>query len=114
VLLGAASGVTPAAALDAHYEGQREFVRGHSSCSTQSSPVNFDVGSDGGLRGDVVTTEGVLRFYGTVSATGKLIANYRASAAAEFASIEGAFSDDRFAGFTQSKTCRYRLDLTRQ
>src|SRR5258706_12126933 len=68
---------SPALALDAHYEGLREFVRGQSSCSTQPSQVIVDVGSDGGVRGDVFTTDGALRFFGTVNASGKLFASYR-------------------------------------
>ena len=105
---------SPALALDAHYEGLREFVRGQPSCATQPSAVIVDVGSDGGVRGDVFTQEGALRFFGTVNASGKLFASYRASASTDRANIEGSFNDGRFEGFTQSKACRYSLDLTRR
>jgi hypothetical protein len=105
---------SPAGSLDSHYEGRREFVRGMTTCSTQADPISFTVGHDGGVRGDVATSEGPLRFYGTVGATGHLLATSGSAAGAEFVSLEGVFKDDRFEGFIQSKSCRYKIALTRR
>lgn len=110
VLLGAA----PARAADVRYEGSREFVRGITSCSSQPSAISLEVGDDGGVRGEFVTTAGALRFFGTVSAAGQLLGSSRAIAGVEYTSIEGMVSDGRIDGFTQSNSCRYRLHLTRR
>jgi hypothetical protein len=104
----------PASAIDVRYEGRREFVRGQPACTIEPSEVHLELGGDGGVRGEVLTADGAVRFFGTVGLNGKLIGSYRASADAEYTRIEGAFSDDRFAGITQSKSCRYSLDLNRR
>jgi len=114
VALLALLGAAPARGADSRYEGRREFVRGTAACSSQPSAVSMEVGADGGVRGEVVTTEGTLRLYGTLSAAGRLVGNYRAAAGAEYTSVEGVIRDDRIEAFTQSKSCRYRLDLTRR
>ena len=107
-------GASPVGFLDSHYEGVREFVRGATSCSTQAEAISVDVGSDGGVRADVATLEGQLRFFGTVAATGRLFATSRSAGAAEFVRLEGAFTGDRFEGLTQSKNCQYKVDLRRR
>ena len=114
VALLALLGAAPAHAGDARYEGLRELVRGAPSCPTQPSTVSMEIGDDGGVRGEVVTTDGALHFYGTLSAAGRLLANYRMAAGAEYTSVEGVVGDGRIDGFTQSKSCRYSLHLTRR
>jgi hypothetical protein len=114
VTLLALLGAAPARAADVRYEGWREFVRGVTACSSQASEISLEVGEDGGVRGEFVTTDGALRFFGTVSAAGRLLGSSRAITGVEYTSIEGMVSDGRIEGFTQSNSCRYRLHLTRR
>jgi hypothetical protein len=114
VALLALLGAAPARGADVRYEGLREFVRGVAACSSQPTEVSMEVGDDGGVRGEVVTTDGALRFYGTLSAAGRLLASYRASGGEEYTSVEGVVSDGGIEGFALSKSCRYRLHLTRR
>jgi len=107
-------GIAPARGADVRYEGLREFVRGVAACSSQPTEVSMEVGADGGVRGEVVTTDGALRFYGTLSAAGQLVASYRAAIGEEYTNVEGVVSDGRIEGFAQSKSCRYSLHLTRR
>ena len=114
VALLALLGAAPARGADIRYEGQREFVRGVAACSSQSTEVSMEVGDDGGVRGEVATTDGALRFYGTLSAAGRLFASYRGPNGEDYTSVEGVLNDGRIEGFAQSKSCRYRLNLTRR
>ncbi len=107
-------GAVPALALDERYEGRRELVGGSPACSNVPTEVSMEVGADGGVRGEVFTTDGPLRFYGTLSATGRLLGTYRVSTGSDYTSVEGVLSEGSVEGSTQSKSCRYRLHLTRR
>jgi hypothetical protein len=113
-LLGATLGATPARGDDVRYEGRRELVRGATACASQSGEISMAVGDDGGVRGEVVTTDGALPFYGTLSPAGLLTANFRAATGVEAASLEGKIGDDGIHGFTLSRTCRHRFLLKRR
>lgn len=107
-------GAVPALAIEVHYQGRRELVRGSPECSGASSEVTVEVGADGGVRGEVFTADGILHFYGTLSSTGKLLGSYRTSIGSDYTSVEGVVSADSIEGVTQSKNCRYRLQLMRR
>lgn len=110
VLLGAAA----ADAESDRYAGRRTFMRGAPSCSTEPGAARLERGADGGVRGEFDMAGGPVSFFGTVGASGDLLGSQRAAADVEFTRVEGKFSGGTFTGITQSKSCRYRLELKRE
>jgi hypothetical protein len=106
---------TPAWAAEAgHFEGQATFVVGNRFCPTQGPALKFDISQDGTVTGGVRTQSKAVAFSGTVGPDGKLTASYKASTDSDVVNVEAMVTGQRLEGFTQSQSCRYKINFDKQ
>jgi hypothetical protein len=102
------------AAETGHFEGQATFVVGNRFCPTQGPALKFDINQDGTVIGGVRTQSKAVAFNGTVGADGKLTASYKASTDSDVVTVEATVTGQRLEGFTQSQSCRYKINFEKQ